>query len=155
MWIRIRIRNTACAYSYSQEYDPVCVQQEKENLVAASLTLSQRLATGVSCTWYSPSSALSSNQGKSEAFAESLLMIFATISEEKNKPMRFLPLPPLELVPVQIFNDVLDLSSYFLHGRNVLQRKFTLRDNDKAVLGIHDILVADPDPRILTSYFWI
>jgi hypothetical protein len=43
-------------------------------------------------------------------------MIFATISEEKNKPMRFLSLPPLELVPVQIFNEVLDLSSFFLHG---------------------------------------
>jgi hypothetical protein len=60
--------------------DPrVCVQQEKDNLVAASLTLSQRLATGVSCNWHSPSSALSSNQGKSEAFEEIFLMIFATI----------------------------------------------------------------------------
>jgi hypothetical protein len=64
----------------------VCVQQEKENLVAASLTLSQRLATGVSCTWHSPSSALSSNQGNSEAFTKILLMIFATISEKNSVP---------------------------------------------------------------------
>jgi hypothetical protein len=51
--------------------------------------------------------------------------------------MRFLPLPPLELVPVQNFDDVLDFSSYFFHGRNVsLFAKMI-----KAVLGIRDILV--------------